>query len=78
MLTPVTICVQKDPAAWDDETPFFWNVVKVRGELYYIDMMSVGEGKGLVTKEHVKDWEEYEVSFPVWNTFLPFTSKSLK
>lgn len=67
----------KDPAAWDDATPFFWNVVKVRGESYYLDMMSVSEGKGLLTKEQGKDWEVYEASFPAWDTFLPLTSKRL-
>ena len=78
----------KEIEDWErGEKPFFWNVVKIEGREYYLDMVKMSEIKQqngsirssecqMFPKEKVEELGEYQAWTPAWRDYLPFSNVS--
>lgn len=80
--------IPNEPDDWDYRKSFFWNVVRIGGKEYCLDMVKMSEfyeeGQSVIfnpecelilTKE-LRDLDKYRAWAPVWRTQLPFSNVS--
>lgn len=78
----------KEIENWEQgKKPFFWNVVRIAGKEYYLDMVKMSEIKQqdisissseclMLPKEKVEWLGEYQAWTPLWRDHLPFSEVS--